>query len=332
MRMREVRPLRCVVPAAILLLWLVIASLSCRKTETTAGAPSASASISLPAPLPPPASSASAEPAASPAFLWRFDGSAPRYLFGSIHVPDPRLAPIEARMRDLAASSDLVLTEIPMDPATQVRMSPLLMLPKGKTLKDVVPADVHARVERAFVSRGLPFGPLSTLKPWVIGAQVALIDRLLVMATREPLDAVIFNAAKAAEGLETPEEQVAGLDSLTRAEQTHLLASTLDLLDKYRKEGLDPVEQLLAPYVDGDALRLYAAVRESYDPSNPVDAKVVKRLFDDRNVRFAQRIDARLRREEGKSIVVAIGAGHLIGPGSVVELLGKKGWKLERVR
>lgn len=332
MRMREVRLLRCAVPAAILLLWLVIASLSCRKAETTAGAPSASASISLPAPLAPPASSASAEPVVAPSFLWRFDGPVPRYLFGSIHVPDPRLAPIEARMRALAASADLVLTEIPMDPATQVRMSPLLMLPKGKTLKDVVPPAVHARVERAFVSRGHPFGPLSTLKPWVIGAQVVLIDRFLVMATREPLDAVIFNAGKTSEGLETPEEQVAAFDSLSRAEQTHLLESTLDLLDRYKKEGRDPVEQLLTAYLDGDQLRLYSAVRESYDPNHPVDWKVMKRVFDERNGRFAERIDARLRREEGKSVVVAVGAGHLLGADNVLDLLKKKGWKLERAR
>lgn len=111
-----------------------------------------------------------------------------------------------------------------------------------------------------------------------------------------------------------------------------MLRSTLELIDKYKKDGRDPVEELLKPYAEGDELRLYAAIMGSYDPKDPIDAKMMKRLFDDRNVRFADRIHTRLQAEQGKSVLIAIGAGHLVGPGSVIELLGKKGLKIQRVR
>jgi len=323
-----------VLPLLLLLLSALTAIASCGKTDRSApdAAPPASASVSPLAVQSAAPSASSPEPASAPAFLWRIDGKTPAFVFGTIHIPDDRLNSVESRMRRLASQSDLVLTEIPMDPATQVRMSPMLMLPRGRTLADVVPRDVHKRVEQSFAARGLPFGPLSTLKPWVIAVQLTLLDRLLIMAQRQPLDAVIFEAGKSAEGLETPEEQVAAFDVLSRDEQVHMLRSTLDLIDKYKEQRRDPVEELLKPYSEGDELRLYAAIMGSYDPKDPIDAKMMKRLFDDRNIRFAERIHKRLQAEEGKSVLIAIGAGHLVGPGSVIELLGKKGLKIQRVR
>lgn len=317
-----------------LLLWALAAIVSCRKADPSAPDTSPSAPSSVPVP---PADSAAPsasppEPAGSPAFLWKIERNKPAFVFGTIHIPDDRLNAVEVRMRRLASESDLVLTEIPMDPATQVRMSPMLMLPRGKTLANVVPRDVLSRVEQSFAAKGLPFGPLSTLKPWVMAVQLTMLDRLLVMAQRQPLDAVIFEAGKAAEGLETPEEQVAAFDVLSRDEQVHMLRSTLDLIDRYKKQGRDPVEELLVPYAGGDELRLSAAIMNSYDPKDPIDAKMIKRLFEDRNKRFADRIHLRLQAEEGKSVLIAIGAGHLVGPGSVIDLLEKKGLRVQRVR
>ena len=59
------------------------------------------------------------------------------------------------------------------------------------------------------------------------------------------------------------------------------------------------------------------------------DPAIGKALLADRNARWASVIVRRMARP-GR-VFVAVGAGHLVGPGSVVELLRKRGLKVERV-
>jgi uncharacterized protein YbaP (TraB family) len=267
--------------------------------------------------------------------LWRIDGDKPSFLLGTIHVPDDRLEPLAPSVERALAAADAVLTEIPMDPATQLRMTPMLMLPKGRTLATVLPKDVHERVERLFESKGLPLAPFEPLKVWAVAVQITVLDKLLVFATKKPLDVVLYARAQAAGkqvgGLETPEEQVAAIEVLTEKEQVHMLRETLDLLDKHRARGSDPVEALMAPFVAGDDKALLGAMFESYDPKSPVDVKLMKKLFWDRNAVMADRIAAELARSRGSAALFAVGAGHVVGDEGIVARLAKRGLGVRRV-
>ena len=70
---------------------------------------------------------------------------------------------------------------------------------------------------------------------------------------------------------------------------------------------------------------------EEYDPKDPLEAKLMKRLFTDRNERMAERIAKKLKAEPGKSFFFAVGAGHLPGDDGIVERLRKAGYKVKRV-
>ena len=59
--------------------------------------------------------------------------------------------------------------------------------------------------------------------------------------------------------------------------------------------------------------------------------KLLKRLFDDRNINMAKFIAAKLTAEPDESHFFAVGAGHYIGKGNVGELLTKQGFKITRV-
>jgi uncharacterized protein YbaP (TraB family) len=54
-------------------------------------------------------------------------------------------------------------------------------------------------------------------------------------------------------------------------------------------------------------------------------------LIDQRNALWALTID-KLLRQNRKTLFVAVGAGHLLGPGSVQERLARQGWKVVRVQ
>jgi uncharacterized protein YbaP (TraB family) len=229
---------------------------------------------------------------------------------------------------------EVVVTEIPMDAASQVSMAPLLMLPKGKSLKTVLPADLYLRLEGAFQAKGFPIEPLSTLKVWTIAAQLVLIDRLLSFVTQKPLDAELYERAQASglkvAALETPSEQVAAFDGLSQGEQIHILRKTLDQREQVQREGKDPIESLIVTWLSGNEDKMNTAILQDYDAKDAVDSKVMKRVLTDRNEVMAQRIATMLKGSAGRTHMFAIGTAHLVGSPSVVTLLRKKGYSVTR--
>ncbi|MBN2495034.1 MAG: TraB/GumN family protein [Deltaproteobacteria bacterium] len=269
-------------------------------------------------------------------FLYRIEGTKPSWLFGTIHIPDKRVLDLSARADEAFEASDVVMTEIPMDPGTQMKMTQKLFLPEGQTLDKVLPKKLYARVDSLFSAKGLPFQPLSRFKIWTIATQVALIDHFTKFLSGKPLDQVIYqrasDAGKQVGGIETPEEQLAVFDSLSRAEQIRMLEGVLDMLQEFKQKGEDPVEKLILSFLSGEESRVVNAIKESYDPKNPIDRKLMKRLFEDRNTSMSQRIAARLKKEKEKSFFFAIGAGHLPGETGIAERLRKAGFKVTRVK
>lgn len=342
--------------ASLALLLLVVFAASCkREGATPAPSPPASSAASRGATQPASGQAASAAPAPSEApsaaasprrawtrpFLYRVvDPRAPAgakasYLFGTIHLPDERLDVFPPPLADALASADAVYTEIPMDPGTQLTMTPKLLLPNGQTLHAVAPRDLCEKVEGLFAERMLPFAPFSTMKPWVIATQLVLLDKLMVLAVKKPLDMVIYsNATRAGKqvfGLETVDEQLAVFDGLSQAEQVEMLRATVQLLEKQKKEGRDATEELLAPYVAGDDAKLRDAITAGFDPKDKLSAKLLKRLFTERNERMAQRAAARMKGAPDKAHFFAVGAGHVVGDDGVVSRLAKMGYTVARV-
>jgi uncharacterized protein YbaP (TraB family) len=57
---------------------------------------------------------------------------------------------------------------------------------------------------------------------------------------------------------------------------------------------------------------------------------VIEKVFDERNVKMVDRIEAFLKAKDQYFVVV--GAGHLVGPKGIVKLLEAKGYQVEQVR
>jgi hypothetical protein len=276
-------------------------------------------------------------PSAHP-LLWRVtppgEGK-PAYLYGTIHLPHDRILALPPEVERAIAASDALYTEVPMDPGMQLRMAPMIMLPEGKNLKQILPEELYKRLEALFASKGLPFATLARLKPWAVATQVALLDHLFEFALKQPLDVKLYLEAQAAGkqvgGLETLEEQVAVFDALSLEEQVRMLRQTLDLLDEHKQKGRDAVMELMEAYLSGDEQKLLAAVLESYDPDDPLDRKVMQRLLGDRNRLMAERIDARLKEDPGKTFFFAVGAAHMLRDDGIGRLLEARGHRLERL-
>jgi len=271
--------------------------------------------------------------------LWRIEaqqpGGKPSYLFGTIHYPDDRVLKLPGAVTDAIDEADTVVTEVPMDSATQMQMAMKSMLPGGKTLQDVLPEDLYARLSKLFEAKGLPMMAIKRFKIWAVAVQVALVDHLMELASKTPLDMHLYNLGKERGkelgGLETIEEQLAVFDSLTQEEQVEMLRQALEEREKNLEKGKDLLEMMVKMYLAGNADLLMERMMEEYDPENPLDSKLIKKLFTDRNHVMAERIAARIRETPGKSCFFAIGTGHLPGDDGVLALLQKAGFGVTRV-
>lgn len=276
----------------------------------------------------------SLEPTDKP-FLWKIDGPAPSYLYGTIHVPDDRVLKLPAVVKKALRLSDAFYAEIPLDKATMTSAARKMMLPGDKTLKDVLPAELYERTDRYMKSKGFSIQPFSKLKVWALAAQLALLDYIREMGTKPALDVSLWGQARARKkelgGLETLDEQVAVFDSFSEKEHVVLLTKTLDQLEEAAQKGEDPIRKLVNAYLLGDENNLLKLMNEYLDLDDPLDRRIYDKLITRRNQRMAQRIIRILKNDPGKSHFFAIGAGHLGGERGVVALLEKNRLRLQRL-
>jgi uncharacterized protein YbaP (TraB family) len=270
-------------------------------------------------------------------FLYRIAAEPPSYLFGTIHLPDPRVLDLPDVVNEALAHTKILYTEIKLDPETQLEMVRTMGqegvgLPR---LRDRISPELYSRLEVYVDQRGMPMLLFEQQPIWLITVTLPVLDYLKALQTQPPLDLYLAQSAtqkgQEIRGLETVEEQLDILRSGSVEDQIQLLEGTLDQLEKAKSEGRDAVQDLIAVYLSGDADRLLAEMKESIDRSDPVAASVYERLINGRSAIMAERIQKVLNKEPGPVYFFAIGAGHLPGDKGVIALLRAGGLKVERI-
>jgi hypothetical protein len=248
-------------------------------------------------------------------------------LFGSIHVLPPGLnwtPPVLARA--LKAADD-VWFELPIDPQSEAETASLatqagVLPPDGSLFKLLSPADsaLMSKVADAYsVSPVL----VDRLQPWL--AEIALsggayrrIGADANSGVEKTIAAMATPRAKR-EAFETPAEQIGLLSSGSMAEQIVSLHETLVEMD----EKPDEYQTLVKAWMDGDIKVLDA---EAIKPLRDASPALFHRLVLDRNARWTQVMDARMK-GHGRTVVI-VGIGHLIGPDGVPARLRALGYSV----
>ena len=266
------------------------------------------------APLP---ATARAESAAQP-FLWRVQrGATAGFLYGTIHLPDPRATAIPSDVQRAFESSDAFYAEIETTPAAELSVQSAALLPGGERLDRIVGPEVWARVKARLATAGLPpaFAEgMTRMKPWALGATLPMLRYLPEMsAGKPPLDKMLFQraqrAGKTVGGLETPAEQIAAFEVFTRAEHVRMLEDSLDELDRYDTDGRDLMEETLTAWLSGDEARLLTLLDSGFGSDPALKERAAAALLWRRNRRLADRIDQRMTGEQVHFF--AVGALHM---------------------
>ena len=287
-----------------------------------------------------PAPAASTAPP-SPA-IWKIEGPNGRvFLFGSIHILPQGFVWRTPALEAAVASAHQLVFEIDIDEAK----NPLLMmamtakfgmLPKGQSLHRLLAPERCAQFDEVVTSLGLTPQRLDRMTPWLAAMTISSLwaqkqslqpgQRLnadeqvrMVAGVDDQLWSWAKMNKKDRGALETLEIQMRVFGDLTPDEQAAYLVVTLDQLSKPRER----VSTMMEAWRTGNTAELEKVLNSGMDrfPS------LRRAILHDRHVRWIPQIEAMLN--DGRTHVVIAGAAHMVGPGSVVDMLRAKGIRVE---
>lgn len=257
--------------------------------------------------------------------LWRADGpNGPVWLFGTIHggvdASDWDTLPTEVR-RAIEASDTTVLEIDVRAMETSPALLEAMALPDGESLREML-GEEHWEVFNALLD-GPALGPgPEQFEPWM-AYSVMLMVMLGELAFVEMVDQSIQRHAErndhSLEYLESIEQQ---LKLMQEAMGVEYLVDFLDDPVSHR----DELQQMLNAYVAGDPEALEEIMFDPADIEEHADFYEV--MFYERHNQWWPKIVDYVERGD---VFIAVGAGHLVGDGSVIDMLDDEGIDVERV-
>jgi uncharacterized protein YbaP (TraB family) len=274
----------------------------------------------------------SAVPAAADPAAWRVAGAngGDVTLLGSMHVLRPDDYPLPPSIDALIDRAERIVMEIDLDDVDAVTQQRVILttatLPQGTVLRDVIDAQVYRLVEQTARSLGVDLALLERFEPWFLA--ITLLDqgmRRLGFQGERGVEQYVLGRSQAAGkeivGLETLEFQIGIFDSLPPRQQQAMLEQTLNELD----EAATALDAMVAAWRAGELEDLSAELLDDFaEFPGLYDSLVTKR-----NNAWVPELEAMLA--DGRRHLVVVGALHLVGPGSVIELLEARGYDVQRV-
>lgn len=274
-------------------------------------------------------------------FLWMIEGKGlkkPSFILGTIHLPDAKATTLPTVVSEAMRVSDSLFTEIPMDMQTMMMMVPKMAMSDGKTLKDVLPAKLHAELAEYLKTKGIDIEPYERMKTWVMTMQLSLLDRQKELATSMPLDMQLFMKAqgdgKDVGGVETVDEQLSIFESMSEADTVTMLEQTLKTIKEW--EAKNPkrsmADAMVEMYYAGEGDKLMEFAFSYMDRNDPLQKKFYEKLVTERDARMAQRVAKIIRDNKEQGHFFAVGALHLLTRGDgVIDRLARDGFKMTRM-
>lgn len=269
--------------------------------------------------------------AAHPA-IWRVsDRDSTIWLFGTIHALPPNFEWETAALRAIVARADRLVLEAVIDAdlsQSAAALRTLGLAPPGAPplAARVAPKDRPRLVVMAGKA-GVPLAQLDRLKTWaaamtLFGVTVNGLGVSAADGVEEQLKMQFRARGKPVDGLETVEQQLGFFDTLSEPQQRGFLAS---VLAEGKSEASD-FGRMIGAWAHGDE----RGIQRSFDADLAADTPLALVLIQRRNQRWADLIAARLKTPGSQ--LVAVGAGHLVGPRSVQTFLARKGIRARRVQ
>jgi uncharacterized protein YbaP (TraB family) len=264
------------------------------------------------------------------AILWSLQGKANKvYLLGSMHLLK-QSEKLPAAIDTAYADADALIMELDMDDLDAAQMQQaaleLAVQPEGRTLQQQLGPQVYEQFVTKTRALGVDPAMLDRFQPWF--AAITLVQVQLMKLGFDPDAGVekrlMRRAAgdgKKIDGLESVREQLEIMARLPDEQQREFLLYSVDDAERMASE----VDKLLEAWRSGDAAGMAKLLQEGFDEY----PDLYRPLTVDRNRKWLPRIEQLLN--ERQDYLVVVGALHLVGKESVIDLLERKGYKVKQL-
>jgi uncharacterized protein YbaP (TraB family) len=263
--------------------------------------------------------------------LWRLQSkNNVVYLMGSIHYLKPQNYPLDQALEAAFKNSKKLVLEINLESMEKEQGQKLMFLrgvyTDGRTLKEAVSEETYALAEKELNALGLDMKTLGQFKPWLVAMTISALKlQKLGFDPNYGIDRYFYGKAKKENrevlGLETLEYQINLFDGMSERTQEAMLVQTLQ--DIHSIEGA--IDTIVRAWGAGDMKTLDDVLMRGVK-EHP---EVYQRLLLDRNRAWLAQIESYLSQNE--NYLVVVGAAHLAGKDSVIEMLIAKGYSVEQL-
>jgi uncharacterized protein YbaP (TraB family) len=257
--------------------------------------------------------------------LWELHGKHNTvYLLGSIHVLRPSDYPLAPAVLNAYGNAKSIYMEVNLQEIDSQQMQMELLasarLPEGKTLPDIMGQERYARAGTLARGLGIDISIFDAFAPWFVAEAISQLQ--LQQLGFQPTSGVEMffleharSDGKSVAGLETVHDQIALFTALSLDAQADYLISSLEEAHDLPKE----VDDMVHAWQRGDTVWFADQLKSEFGR----DPALYQSLLVARNRKWVPKIEALLN--DDKNYLVIVGTGHLVGQGSVIELLGKDG-------
>ena len=254
-------------------------------------------------------------------------GVAHSFVFGTIHVADPRVAAVAARLDDALQRSKTLAVEL-VPQAADSALGDFEQLDNGGRLEPLIGAQAFADVRRELAAQGVANDVIARLKPW---AALLKVTRVPSSDAQTSLDGELVAMAKSRGmrmmSLELVDEQTAAFDAVPVDSQVAMLKHAL----AHRDALAAMVEPTIDAWLRGDLAALAKLPDQAgrQFPGMAIHYRAfAKHVIDGRTVLMHYRLFMPLR--EGR-VFTAVGATHLYGRQGLLALIQQDGYRVTKL-
>ncbi|KQX42922.1 hypothetical protein ASD04_02915 [Devosia sp. Root436] len=269
-------------------------------------------------------------PALAEPAMWEIrDNDSAIWLFGSFHILPAGTAWRSDLFDTILAHAETVVLETDIRPAAAAQVGAEAYVRgiyvDGTMLTDVLGETVEAQLRAKAADINMPVGMVQAMRPWLAANTItvqAMAGKGLATDGVE-LQLLADLAGERLGFLETGEQQLDVLAGAPDDEQIAMLVATLEQLDTLPKL----MDKMLASWLGGTPDRLTDVFLTGM---GGFEEAFLERLIYARNRNWMPPLEAMLA--DNSENLVIVGAAHLVGDGSVLDLLDNAGYEVRRIQ
>ena len=253
------------------------------------------------------------------------------YLGGTIHMLKKSDYPLPIEFSNAFKKSDKLVFETDIEktktPEFGQKMARMMMLPAGKTLKDVLKKITFNRLEKYLAVKNIPINSFQNFKPSMVVLILSVIELKAMGMVEEGVDEYFYKKSKQSGKsigyFETADEQLSFLQTMGQGNEDEMVMSTLD--DMSRMSAV--MELIKTAWLKGDEKNLVKVALKDMIRDYP---RLYKSLLVNRNNNWMPHIERMMQDKQVE--LVLVGALHLVGEAGLLQQLRNKGYRIKKFK